>query len=353
MDDTTTPPTDRSPATTAGARRGARRPTGRLALTGAALAALGVGVVVPAASAAPPAPDAVALTTEASEGTGFQAEGVVASGRTAYAGSLATGEIVTVDLLTGEVTTLVATTADEPIGPAVGLALDGDTLYVAGGPSGELRAYDVRTGEQLALVQLAEGATFVNDVTVTPDAVYATDSRAAVVHRVPLLADGSLGEPQALELTGDFELAAGFNGNGIVATGSGRATRLVLAQSADPVDGEGSALYLVEPSPEDGTAATTRIELDGDVANADGLVLRGRTLFVVENRLDRIAVVRLSGDLTTGTVVDRLVDPDAATPTTATFALGSLYAVNARFSAQGLGADPATLDYELIRFDGR
>ncbi|WP_420453588.1 YncE family protein [Ilumatobacter sp.] len=329
-----------------------RRTTIALSAIAATVAPV-VSLTSSSVGAAPPFPQTVELTTDASEPTGFQAEGIAARGRTAYAGSLTTGEIVTVDLITGEQTSLVAGD-DAPGAPAVGLALDGDRLYVAGGPSGELRVYDTSNGDEIATLSLSDGpGTFVNDVTVTPDAVYATDSFRSVVYRVPLGADGSLGDPQALELTGDFELADGFNANGIVSTGGGRATRLVIAQSTDPVDGSGSALYVVDPSPEDGTAEATRIELDGDVSSADGLLLRGRTLYVVENVLDRIAVVKLAGDLTSGTVTDRITDDDAATPTTAAFALGSLYAVNARFADQRMGADPATLDFELIRFDGR
>ena len=113
---------------------------------------------------------------------------------------------------------------------------------------------------------------------------------------------------------------AGFNANGIVATSSGT---LVLAQSTDPLDGTGSALYAVTVDAQSRTAVAERIALDGDVSNADGLVLRGRTLFVVENQLDRVAQIRLSADLTRGAVVRRLTDDDAATPTTAT-RLGAL-----------------------------
>ena len=86
---------------------------------------------------------------------------------------------------------------------------------------------------------------------------------------------------------------------------------------------------------------------------ADGLVLRGRRLFVVENEADRIAEIRLSGRLDSGRVVATYTDDDAATPTTATFALGALYAVNARFADIEAGADPAELDYQIIRIDVR
>jgi sugar lactone lactonase YvrE len=312
----------------------------------AALTALLVLAAVPA-GAQRPFPETIPLASEATATTGFQAEGVVARGSTAYAGSLATGTIVTADLVTGAVTTFVAS-AD---GPAVGLALAGDLLFVAGGPTGELRVYDATSGDEVAVVQLADpGAGFINDVIVTGDAAYATDSFSATLYRVPLTGR-EVGEAEALDLTGDFELAPGFNSNGIEAVGGGEAIRLILAQSADPTDGTGSALYLVEPG--DDEAVATRIEIDADVTNADGIVLRGRTLYVVENQQNRVAVVRLSADLSSGTVTGYLTNDALATPTTATLALGALYAVNARFADLGGGADPTTLDFEIVRVELR
>jgi sugar lactone lactonase YvrE len=292
-------------------------------------------------------PETIELTSAATAETGFQAEGIVARGRYAWAGSLATGTIVRADLVTGAVSTVVESAG----GPAVGLALDArGRLWVAGGPTGTGRVYDPRSGELLADLQLAgsEG-TFVNDVIVTRDAAWFTDSFNAVLYRVPLDRKGRIGTPQAVTLGGDFELVTGpdaFNGNGIVAAHAGT---LIFAQSADPVDGQGSALYAVDPPADATEVAAERIELDGDVANADGLVLHGRTLYVVENFLNRIAKVRLSRDMASGRVVTRITDDDFATPTTATLALGALYAVNSRFADIAAGADPATLTYEIVR----
>jgi hypothetical protein len=297
------------------------------------------------AAAAKPFPDTITLTSDATATTGFRAEGIASRGTTAYAGSIATGTIVQADLRTGDVTTLVES-AD---GPALGLTLRGDVLYVAGGPSGQLRAYDTDTGELLDQVQLAAPDTAViNDLTISHRAVYVTDSFSATIYRVPLARGGTFGEPEPLTLTGDFVLANGFNGNGIVATGPGR---FILAQTSDPIDGVGSALYAVTVHGSE--AVADRIELSGDIVGADGLVLRGRTLYVVENEADRVAEIRLSGRLGSGTVVATHTDDDAHTPTTATHALGALYAVNARFADIDAGADPATLDYDIIRIDVR
>ena len=51
----------------------------------------------------------------------------------------------------------------------------------------------------------------------------------------------------------------------------------------------------------------------------------------MQNRLNRIAVVRLAKRSGTGRVVAHLTNPDFDVPTTITFAAGRLFAVNARF----------------------
>ncbi|MDH4147374.1 MAG: superoxide dismutase [Acidimicrobiia bacterium] len=330
----------------------------RKILMASAAALSSLGALAAPAGADKPQPETIVLTSGATATTGFRAEGVVARGRYAWAGSLATGTIVRADLRTGEVATIVESAGM----PAVGLDLDDHgRLWVSGGPSGTGRVYDAETGEEIASYQLADADTsFINDVITTGDAAYFTDSRAATIHRVPIGEDGTPGEAQALALTGDYELAEGFNNNGIVGVDSEPLTRLIVAQSTDP-DGEGSALYAVDPDPAAGTATTTRIALhrgegdtaegDGDIANADGLVLRGRTLFVVENRLDRIAQIRLAADLREGVIERRLTDDDLATPTTATLAKGALYAVNAHFADLTPGVDPASIDFEIVRID--
>lgn len=106
---------------------------------------------------------------------GFQPEGITSGpGATAYVGSLADGAIWSGSLRTGEGDILVE---GEPGRTAVGTEYDRRTgrLWVAGGATGEIRAYDADSGDLLQTYQV-EGAGFLNDLTVTRDAVYATDS---------------------------------------------------------------------------------------------------------------------------------------------------------------------------------
>ncbi len=65
----------------------------------------------------------------------------------------------------------------------------------------------------------------VNDVALTNDAAWLTDSFRAVLYRIPLARNGTLvgqSDVQEVSLTGDFELAGGFNANGIDATPDGK-----------------------------------------------------------------------------------------------------------------------------------
>ena len=281
-------------------------------------------------------PETITLPNDAVAGDlGFRPEGIVVKGNTAYAGSLVDGTIVTANLRTGQTAPLVAADGD----PAVGLKIAGPLLLVAGGPSGELRAYDRRSGAEVAVRHIPE-AGFVNDLTVAGGTAYFTDSQRAVIYALPVDGD-TVGEPREIPLGGDFALAppGSFNGNGIAAFDE---DTLILGQSADP-DGSGSALYLVDVS----NGEATRITITGgDVTAADGLLLQGRTLYVVQNRENSIAQFRLSSDGTEARFVRTLTDPDFDVPTTIDFGpRGDLYAVNARFGTPGTDS----VAYEIVR----
>jgi hypothetical protein len=83
------------------------------------------------------------------------------------------------------------------------------------------------------------------------------------------------------------------------------------------------------------------------VPNGDGILLSGKILYVVQNRLNQVAVIDLATDLSSGEVVTRLTDPDFRVPTTIDELGSRLYAVNARFGVMDPG-DPAT-EYEVVQ----
>lgn len=270
---------------------------------------------------------------------GFQPEGIAAGhGTTFFVGSIPTGAIYRGDLRTGQGALLVPGQAGRR---AIGLDFDGRTklLYVAGGPTGAAFVYDALTGADVASVQLtSEAATFVNDVVVTRAAAYFTDSSRPVYYRLPLANDGTLPDPPTVEeipLSGDYQHVPGaFNANGITATPNGK--WLIIVNSVQ------GALYRLEA----GAGHATRIDLGGAaVPNGDGILLHGKTLYVVQNFLNQIAVVRLDPQLTSGSVTTVITSPLFRIPTTVARFGNALYVVNARFDTPPA---PDT-EYEVVR----
>jgi sugar lactone lactonase YvrE len=266
----------------------------------------------------------------------FQPEGIAARGDFIYVGSIPTGAVYRADITTGTGSILVPSQAGRA---AIGLKVDGrGRIFVAGGVTGKAFVYDADTGQDVASYTLTlANPTFVNDVVLIADAAWFTDSRNPVLYKVPLPADGSIAGQETvttLPLSGDLLFVAGVNNlNGIASTG-----QLLIA-----VQSNTGFLFTVDPE----TGVTRKIDLGAEtVVNGDGLLLEGQTLFVIQNRLNQVAVIDLSPDFATGTVRTRITNPSFDVPTTLTAAGTSLYAVNARF---GVPVTPDT-PYSVIRF---
>ncbi|HZJ52476.1 MAG TPA: superoxide dismutase [Actinomycetota bacterium] len=252
---------------------------------------------------------------------GFQPEGIDIDGAHFFTGSISTGAVYRGDVRTKEGSILVPGREGRA---AIGLKVDDGRVFVAGGPTGQAYVYDAHSGAELATYRLTSAATFINDVVVTPQAAWFTDSFNQVLYKVPLTADGGLsgqGAVRTVPLTGDLQYQEGFNVNGIDATPNGR--KLVIVQSNTGM------LFTVAPQ----SGLTTRIVLDHErVRFGDGILLDGRTLYVVQNFQDRVAVVELERGLESGDVVERVRDGDFDIPTTIAERGDRLYLVNARFT---------------------
>src|SRR6185503_287083 len=269
---------------------------------------------------------------------GFGPEGIASgNGTTFYVGSIPTGEVYRGDLRTGEGEVIV----EPPAGrSAIGLKFDAPTgwLFVAGGPTGSAYVYDAETGATISAIQLETLTSFINDVVITKDAAYFTNSFQPILYKVPLASiaeSPTMPEVIKIPLGGDYQFTPGaFNANGIAATPNGKT--LIIVNSTE------GALYNVAPT----TGVATRIDLGtGAVPNGDGILLQGKTLYVVQNQLNQIAVVELSADLTSGIITETITDADFRVPTTIARFGNSLYAVNARF---GTVPTPDT-EYEVVR----
>jgi hypothetical protein len=279
---------------------------------------------------------------------GFHPEGVATGrGHTFYVGSIFDGTIYGGDLRSGQGDIVVQGQTGRT---ALGLSVDQRTnyIYAAGGPYGTGHVYDLSSGDSVAEVQLSDGPFFsslVNDVVVTREAAYFSDSFRPVLYRLPLESDGTPSTAsEEIVLSGDYvHVADEINGNGIDATSSGK--WLILANL---FRGE---LYRVDPS----TGYATLIDLGGaSVPSADGILLQGKTLYVVQNFLNQIAVVELDPTLTSGEVVDTLSSVYFRIPTTVAGFGDALYAVNARFDAAppplpGTPLPDPPLEFEVVR----
>lgn len=272
---------------------------------------------------------------------GWRPEGIaIGRGTNFYAGSLANGAIYRGDLRTGAGDILVPGVTGRAI---AGLYLDdrSNNLFAAGTQGGQAFVFDARTGATLATYQLAATfPSFINDVVVTRDAAYFTDSFQAMLYRVPLGPGGALSDQSAVQripLSGDFVQVPGpfvFNSNGIEASSNGKSLLIVNSTRGE--------LYRVDPA----TGEATLVDLGGfALTNGDGLRLQGRTLYVVQNRLNQIAVIRLDRDWASGSVESTITDPNFDVPTTIGLFGSSLYAVNARF---GTPPTPDTT-YTVVR----
>jgi sugar lactone lactonase YvrE len=288
----------------------------RFALLAAWIAVAATVVVAPLAASSR-FPEKIALPN------GFRPEGIaIGKNHQFYVGSIPTGAIYRGDLRTGQ---------GEIINPgapsgraAIGVEYSHGRLFVAGGPTGKGFLYSARSGRLLAEYTLTTATpTFVNDVTLARGGAYFTDSARPFLYRV-----GRRGVT-AIPLTGGIA-----NSNGIEPTRDGKA--LIVVQS------NLGKLFKVDPR----TGVASEIVLDQPVVNGDGLLLDGRILYVVQNRDNKVAVVKLSHRLKSGRVLMHITDPDFDVPSTIDEFGKRLYAVNARFTT------PPTADtpYWLAQF---
>src|SRR5262249_23508734 len=146
---------------------------------------------------------------------GWQPEGIaIRGGPFAYFGSLVDGDIYRANLVDGTGRVI----SQGPGTPSAGLKLDNRSrLFVSGGPGADARVVSVSTGDILASWSFAPGG-FINDVVLTKDAAWFTESTTANLYKLPLGRNGSLPGPTGfvtLPLTGDFQVVPGFNANGI------------------------------------------------------------------------------------------------------------------------------------------
>ena len=308
--------------------RWSSRPISRAAVL--LLLALAATLAAPAAAA--PTAEVIVLPGATS------AEGIAAGrGTTFYAGDLFGGDIFRGDLQRGTAELFI----DAPDGrQAVGMAADvaHELLFVAGGESGQGYVYDTGTGAEVATYQLTSSTpTVVNDVTVTKDGAWFTDSLQAQLYFVPVSGAGVLGSASTLRLSGPAADTSGeFNLNGIAATANG--TTLIVAHSGT------SQLYTVDP-----TSGASAAIAGVSVPFVDGIVLEAGRLWAVQNFANQVSRIRLAPDLASGVVEEVITSDLFQTPTTAVRFGSRLAVVNAKFDT---GFPPTATQYEVVVVNG-
>lgn len=291
--------------------RTAARSATRSLLALACAAGLALVPLNPAAAERTDRSEVIALVT------GSMPEGISAGPRdTFFAGARSDGAVYVGNVRNGELRTLVRGRQGEV---AVGLLYDAATsrIWVAGGRSGDVTAYDARSGRLLYTVNAGSGR-FLNDVAITPRAVYVTDSTRAELVVVDLDAAGRPTGSRTLAVSGEYVQPRGFGLNGIRSLPTG-----------DLIAVSGGVLYRIDPR----TGVAEVVEQQGRQLTAgDGLTLVGSTLYVVNGYGgNEVVELRLSGDLESTRVVATLTDGDLDRPTTAALVAGDLYVVNGRF----------------------
>jgi sugar lactone lactonase YvrE len=265
------------------------------------------------------------------------AEGIAAGrGATFYAGDLFAGDIFRGDLQRGTAELFI----DAPEGRmAVGMAADlaHNLLFVAGGFTGQAYVYDLRSGATVATYQLgAPGTSIINDVALTKDGAWFTDSLQAQLYFVPVSGAGALGPSKTLAVSGPAaDISGEFNLNGIQATANGKT--LIVAHSGT------SQLYTVDPI----TGASATIA-GVSVPNVDGIVLEAGRLWAVQNFSNQVTRIRLAPDLSAGVVEEVITSELFQIPTTAARFGSRLAVVNAKFDT---GIPPTADQYEVIVVD--
>jgi sugar lactone lactonase YvrE len=277
-----------------------------------------VALLAPASAGAEPRRDSYVLPppTQFPEGVAYDERS-----ERYFVSSQSNGAILRGDLDKASAS-LLAPPGDAGRTSANGLDLDrkGRALWVATGQLGRVDVLRPSTGTTLRSFTMAPGS-YANDVAVTRRATFVTDSLLPTLWRVRHDAPAGRARPWLDLRSTPLTYAAGFNLNGIEATRDGR--WLVAVQSNT------GRLWRISTR----TRSVREIVLSagGPMTAGDGLVLRGRTLWVVRNALGEIAKIRLTGRLTRGRVIATTTDPSLRFPTTADIAKGRMLVVNSQF----------------------
>ncbi|MFL6226888.1 MAG: hypothetical protein ACJ75K_29805, partial [Actinomycetes bacterium] len=202
---------------------------------------------------------------------------------------------------------------------------------------GQAYIYDTGSGATVASYQFGTpDASLINDVALTKDGAWFTDSFQAQLYFVPVSRAGVPAPTfRTLALSGPAAALIGngaVNLNGIQATANGKT--LIVAHSAN------AQLDTVDPA----TGASATIA-GISVPNVDGILLEAGRLWAVQNFSNQISRIRLRPDLSAGVVEAVITSPLFEVPTTAARFGRRLAVVNAKFDT---GIPPTAKQFEVV-----
>lgn len=206
---------------------------------------------------------------------------------------------------------------------ATGLKVDPQgRLWIAGRYTGAVFVHDARSGDLLGVLRTPPARrTLMNDITFAGDAAFVTDSFRPVLWRAART-DRSVGELEPwLDLRSTpIPTDADFNLNGISASDDGRYLLTVHFASG--------RLFRIDTR----SKKVLEVDLGGQtLRTGDGLLLDGTTLLAVREQPGAVFPVRLSDDLSRGTVGEPFGQDDLDLPTTLAEHRGEILVVNSQF----------------------
>ena len=264
----------------------------------------------------------------------------------AHEHSALAGAIYKGNLRTGEGVILVPPTGK----PVSGLSYDPRTDYLYAATIFDdldqgVTVYDASSGDAITEIPFGAGIA-INDCLVTRTGVYCTDSFNPDLYKLVLEKGGRLHSTPVVEMIpmpGFVMGEAGFAANGLVGDYDGK--QLVIVNISTGV------LFLVDTA----SGEASPIEIEGAeplFPDGDGLYLDGRTLYILQNFSNKIAVVQLSGDLSRGEFIKNIPGGGEINPLrTATTLIGfgnSLYAINTNIFERIFG-NPAEVQSYVVR----
>jgi Cu-Zn family superoxide dismutase len=258
-----------------------------------------------------------------------------------YTGSLLDGTIVRGNVQEPQAEVFSPAGADGRTS-VLGMRTDRSRLYVAGGATGTVWIYDKSNGSFIAKVSngLPSTGTTLNDLAVTRDGVFVTDSLSPTLWRLTIGHDGKPSLEKWLDFTGTaFHYTTGFNADGIAATPDGRYLIVGALNTGK--------LYRIEIA----TKAVVEITTGGaDLTNADGIELVGHDLYVARNANNQIVTLELADDWASADV-DTITTSPHFDFTVAVAAVGSrLLVLNSQFEHLAFGGGtptPPTLPFTI------